>query len=100
MQSSRFPHDLDFRVELNPALFQGHSFDFIDQSQDIRRGCSPVIHNKVSMYFGNAGLADGKIFQAEFIDQFSGRARAGILENAPGTRLLGLRGAIFSALLG
>ena len=76
-------HD-DLGMQVDLPRFAGAVLDERDELQDVLRGRPAVVDDEIAVHFGNAGRADGKIFQAQLVDELARRDRSRILEDAPG----------------
>ena len=88
-------HDLYFCFQFDAALRTGHVFDLLNQLEHVRRGRASVINNEIAVHFRHARLSNARILKSQFINQLSGWARIGILENAACALGDWLRGAPF-----
>src|SRR5258706_9448249 len=86
------PQDNDLGMEVDLPRFAGAALDQGDELQHVLGRRPAVVHDEISMDFRNPGRADGKILQAQLVDQFAGGDRPRILEDATGARRGGLRG--------
>src|SRR5215469_10654980 len=93
--SSRFPHNLYFRLQLDPALCARLILDLADQLKHFRCGRAAIVHYEIAVHFRHAGVSDARILQTQFIDQLSRWNAIGILKNAACTLGDWLRGAPF-----
>src|SRR5688572_11841172 len=87
MESFLLSHDLDLRVQGDPPFAESGFFHFLNQGEDIAGGCAAFIHDEVSVDFRHFRTADVGAFEAEFVDELSGRGWARVLEDAAGAGL-------------
>ena len=70
MDSFLLSDDLHFRLQRDPALLLRRGFHPLDQRQHIRGARAAIVHDEISMHFGNLRPANVRAFEAEFIDEW------------------------------
>ena len=65
-----------------PRLRLRRLLDSIDQLKHLSRSRAAIVDNEIAVHLRDARFSDPRIFQAQFIHQFSRGNAVGILENA------------------
>ena len=79
------PHNLHFSSQLDSTCGLGTLLDRSNQLQDIFCPGPAIVYDKIAVNLGDTRRANGPTFQAQFFDEFAGRALDRIFENAART---------------
>src|ERR1051325_10865917 len=69
--SSRFSHNLYFGLQLDPSFFPRCALDLFDQLEHFRCSRAAIVHNKIPVHLRDARISNARIFQSQFVHQFS-----------------------------